>query len=131
MTPNDGADRTRIRQRAYRLGLTAETFAALWLRLKGYRILARRYRRGPGEIDIIAKRGKVVAFVEVKARRDRTTALESITPAAQRRIVAAARVFVAEHPKAVFYTLRFDAVLIVPRRWPEHVCDAFRGRDPM
>ena len=131
MSRSDAGDRLIERRKRLRYGRWAELIACGLLLAKGYRILARRYRRGPGEIDIIAKRGKVVAFVEVKARRDRTTALESITPAAQRRIVAAARVFVAEHPKAVFYTLRFDAVLIVPRRWPEHVCDAFRGRDPM
>ncbi|ADZ68476.1 YraN family protein [Polymorphum gilvum] len=117
------------RRRAYRLGLGAETLAAWALRLKGWRILARRFKAGPGEIDLVARKGNIVAFVEVKARRSRDAALEAITPASRRRIVRAAKVFVARHPKAVFHTLRFDVVLVVPGRWPEHIEDAFPDTD--
>lgn len=121
--PEGGRDR---RRGAYRLGLRAETLAAVFLRLKGWRILARRYRAGSGEIDIIARRRDTIAFVEVKARADREAALAAITPQAQRRIAAAARSWCAGREDAARAVLRFDAVLILPRRLPEHVADAFR-----
>ena len=65
-----GEDDRRARRTAYLFGQKAETLAALWLRLKGYRILARRFRAPPGEIDLVARRGRVLALVEVKARAD-------------------------------------------------------------
>jgi Holliday junction resolvase-like predicted endonuclease len=61
------------RRQANRFGLRAEWIAAIWLALKGYRILVRRFQVAGGEIDIVARRGDVVAFVEVKARRSSTT----------------------------------------------------------
>lgn len=114
------------RQAAYRLGLRAEARAALFLRLKGWRILARRYRASGGEIDIIARRGRVVAFVEVKARATPQAALEAITPAGQRRIAAAARMWQSGRTDLHRLTLRFDAVLLCPRRLPKHLADVFR-----
>ncbi|WP_349358863.1 YraN family protein [Stappia sp.] len=119
----------RSRQAAYRLGLRAETRAALALRLKGWRILARRFRSNGGEIDLIARKGDTIAFVEVKARASRDAALLSITPHAQRRIAAAARAWRSQAAAPDSATFRFDAVLIVPRRWPEHIADAFRPPD--
>ncbi|MFD1697447.1 YraN family protein [Roseibium aestuarii] len=124
-----GADATSNRRRAYRLGLAAETRAALALRLTGWRILKRRYKTPSGEIDLIAKRGKVVAFIEVKARRSREAGLEAVTLTARRRIVKAARHFIAGHPKAVFYTLRFDVMIVRPWRWPERIENAFPAHD--
>lgn len=120
--------RSRDRKSAYRLGHFAETRAAWALRLKGWRILKRRYRTPAGEIDLIAKRGKVVAFVEVKARSSREMALQSVAPKAQERIGKAARIFISQHPKAGFYTLRFDLIIVTGWRWPEHLADAFRPR---
>ncbi|WP_417692358.1 YraN family protein [Roseibium sp.] len=117
------------RRKAYKLGLSAENRAALALRLTGWRILKRRFKTGSGEIDLIAKRGNTVAFIEVKARRNRESALDAVTPTAQRRIVKAARIFIAGHPKAVFYTLRFDVMIVRPWRWPEHIVNAFQARD--
>ncbi|WP_417687259.1 YraN family protein [Roseibium sp.] len=120
-------DENRKRQRAQRRGRFAEILAALSLQLRGWRILKRRYKTRAGEIDLIAKRGKTVAFVEVKARRTREAAMEAVTPASQRRIVKAARIFITEHPKAAFFTLRFDVVIVRPWRWPEWIRNAFEA----
>ncbi len=111
-------------------GRRAETLAAWWLRLKGWRVLARGFSigrgRGAGEVDLIVRRGGVVAFVEVKARADLALAAHAITPAQQARIARAARAFVAGRPRLAGCALRFDAVLICPGRLPRHVPDAWR-----
>lgn len=98
-------------------GNSAERIAAWLLRLKGYRILARRFRAGAGEIDLIAARGDVVAFVEVKARRRMDDAVIAITPDKQRRIASAARVWLARNPERVQCTLRLDAVFLSELSW--------------
>lgn len=107
-------------------GRLAEVAAQLALTLKGYRILATRVRTAQGEVDIVARRGNVVAFVEVKARADLTTAIEAITPRQRQRIAAAANTFMARRPALQHCGVRFDAVLLVPRRWPRHIVDAWR-----
>jgi putative endonuclease len=118
---------TDRRRRAHALGLSAETLAAWYLRLTGWRILKRRYKTRAGEIDLIAKRRKTVAFIEVKARKSRQAALEAVTPASQKRITRAAKIFVADHPKAGFYTLRFDIIVVRPRALPERIVNAFHA----
>lgn len=120
---------TQRRKKAYGLGLSAESRAAWALRLTGWRILKHRYKTKVGEIDLIAKKGKTVAFVEVKARKTRRAAMEAVSPSNQRRIIRAARIFVAEHPKAGFYRLRFDVVIVRPWRWPERIANAFQAAD--
>lgn len=120
---------TAGRRRAFRQGLSAETTAVWLLRLKGYRVAARRFKTRGGEADIVARRGTVLVFVEVKARADATLALEAIAPRQQRRIAAAARAWLAGHPGDCAMTVRFDAVLVAPRRWPEHVPNAFEGHE--
>lgn len=117
------------RRLAYGLGLDAETRAAWLLRLKFHAILARRFRTPVGEIDLVARRGHTLVFVEVKARATADAALEAVTPAARRRILAAADRFVAAHPAYADYDRRFDLVLVVPGRWPHHRRDAFRVDD--
>ncbi|MTI44327.1 YraN family protein [Roseibium hamelinense] len=121
-------NRSKKRKKAYAVGLTAETKAAWALRLSGWRILKRRYKTKAGEIDLVAKKRKTVAFIEVKARKNRQAAMEAVTPASQKRIVKAARIFVAEHPKAAFFTLRFDVIIVRPWAWPERISNAFDGR---
>jgi putative endonuclease len=116
---------TALRREAFRLGLGAEARAAWLLRLKGYRILARRFRVGGGEADIVARRGGSLVFVEVKARPDLDQALVAILPRQQRRIAAAARAWLARHPSQAGMTVRFDAVLVAPGRWPRHLPRAF------
>ncbi|MFV0280448.1 MAG: YraN family protein [Rhodoblastus sp.] len=110
--------RDRRRARAY--GLNAETYAALWLRLKFYRILARSYRIREGEIDIIAARGDAIAFVEVKARPTMDEAAIAISAQKRRRMSQAARHWLARNPWAANRILRGDAVFVAPRRLPRH-----------
>jgi putative endonuclease len=116
------------RRRAFRLGLGAEAKAAWLLRLKGYRILARRLKTRLGEADLVAGRGGVVAFVEVKARDTLDAATEAVAPRQRRRIAAAAEAWLARNPRYATASLRFDVVAVAPRRWPRHIENAFAGR---
>lgn len=111
---------------AYRLGLRAEGFAALLLRLKGYRILARRLKTPAGEIDMVVRRGRVIALVEVKARGASGRAAEALTPRQQQRLQRAAAHFLGRNPALSNLDLRFDMVLVAPRRLPLHMADAWR-----
>ena len=110
---------------AFRTGLSAETLAAAFLMAKGYRILARRFRTSHGEIDLIAKRRNLVAFVEIKARATLDEAAFAVTPRQQRRIIDAAQGWLIAHPEHAELELRFDAILIAPRRLPRHLLAAF------
>ena len=110
---------------AFRTGLSAESRAAAILIAKGYRILARRFRTPHGEIDIVARRRNLLAFVEVKARASLDEAAYAVTPRQQARIIAAAQAWLMAHPEHAGYDLRFDAMLIAPRRLPRHVLSAF------
>jgi putative endonuclease len=114
------------RRRAFRRGLSAELRGVWHLRLRGYRILARRFRVKSGEIDLIARRGAVLAAVEVKARSDLATAGESLTPRQRRRIARALEHFLVQRPDLAGLALRFDVMLVSPRRWPRHLVDAWR-----
>jgi putative endonuclease len=114
-------ERAQAKRAAHALGLRAETIAALWLRLKFYKILARRFRAQGGEVDVVAKRGRTVVFVEVKARGDLDDAALAITPQKRRRFSRAAARWLASNPWAASYTLRADAIFIAPRRLPRHV----------
>lgn len=108
------------RRAALGQGVLAERVAIILLRLKFYSILARRYRIRGGEIDIIARRGDTIAFVEVKARPSLDEARSAITPIKRRRLSRAARVWLAANPYAAGFTLRGDAVFVAPWRWPRH-----------
>ncbi len=115
------------RERAERQGRWAE-LAALWsLRLKGYRLLAHRYKSPHGEIDLIVRRGSVTAFIEVKARRSVDEAIESVTDFQARRIAAAARNWMRHDARAAKGFCRFDIVAVSPYHWPRHVENAFYG----
>ena len=110
---------------AFRTGLSAESRAAAYLMAKGYRILAKRFRTAHGEIDLIAKRRNLIAFVEVKARATLDDAAFAVTPRQQQRIIDAAQGWLLAHPEHAELELRFDAVLIAPRRLPRHLLAAF------
>jgi len=118
---------TAERRQAEARGRRAETMAALLLRLKGYRILARRTRTPFGEIDLVALRGKVVAFVEVKARQRRDEAAWAVTPQQAGRIARAARYWLGAHPGLAAHDCRFDIIIVSPYQMPQHVPDAFQG----
>jgi putative endonuclease len=109
-------------------GRRAEQLAILLLRTKGYRILARTYIVRGGEIDIIARRGGAVAFVEVKARPTLEEALTAITPAKQRRMSIAARHWLGANQWAMRCSLRGDLVAIAPWRMPRHLVSAVELR---
>lgn len=106
----------------YRQGLWAEKGAMWLLRLKGYRILQHRFRTPVGEVDIIAKRGNILAMVEVKARPSLTEGLWAVTPFQQRRWERAASFFVMRFPRYREADIRFDLMIQRPWRWPVHLC---------
>ena len=119
-------ERSRDRREAYRHGHIAEAVAMLFLLAKGFRPIARRYKTPLGEVDLIVKRGRLIAFVEVKARALERDALESVSLTSERRIVDAADLWLAKHPAAAGHDLRYDMVLFMPWRLPQHIPDAFR-----
>lgn len=114
------------REAAEKRGRGAETLACWYLRLKGWRILARRARVPGGEVDVVARRGRILAFVEVKARATEDAAAFALDKWRLRRVaVAAERLaprFVRDGDD-----IRIDALLIVPRRWPRHIQNVWQG----
>ena len=110
---------------AFQTGLSAESRAAAFLIAKGYRILARRFRTPYGEIDIVARRRNLLAFIEVKARGRLDDAAYAVTARQQARIIAAAQAWLMAHPEHAEFELRFDAMLIAPRKLPRHLLAAF------
>lgn len=113
------------KRRAYRDGHWAELVAAALLRLKGWRILHRRFKTPVGEIDIIARRRNRLAFVEVKRRATRSAALEAITPKARERIARAASWYIGKKPDLANMDLQFDVVALAPGRLPCHIKNAW------
>jgi putative endonuclease len=114
------------KQRAERHGRFAERLAAWSYRLRGFRVVAERYRTPAGEIDLIVRRRSLLVFAEVKARRTLDEALHALQPAQQSRLVRAAEVYLRDHPPTCDYTTRFDLIAISPWRWPRHIEDAWR-----
>lgn len=114
------------RRAAEQRGRTGEAIAASFLRLKGYRILARRVRTPVGEIDLVVRKAGIVAFVEVKARKQAGVALASVPPASWQRIARAAEYWMARRPAYADHGWRYDLIAIMPGRWPVHLRDAWR-----
>lgn len=120
---------TERRRKAERRGRWAESLCLWSLRLRGYRILARDYRVAVGEIDIVARRGGTLVAIEVKARDAHASAVEAVTPRQRRRITRAAAHFISGRPSLARLTIRFDVMLVTPRRLPVHLRDAWREGD--
>src|ERR1700728_1654814 len=99
---------------AFRLGLSAESRAAMFLIAKAYRIVARRWKTPFGEIDIIARRRRALVFVEVKARAPLDEAVEAVTERSKQRIVAAAELWLAHYPDDAAGDIRFDVMVVTP-----------------
>lgn len=118
------------RRTAEARGRRAERVAALYLRFLGWSILSRRFRfgrgSGAGEVDLVVRRGDVVAFVEVKARPTVEEALEALTPVQRARIVRGAEAWLQLNPQHAGRTLRFDVVAVPAVGRPRHVADAWR-----
>ena len=121
---------TDRRSVAERWGRLAEFICRWRLRLGGWQILETRFRggrgTGAGEIDIVARRGNTIAFIEVKARADFTSALVSLTAHQQQRIARAAESYLARHPELSGCDVRFDLMAVAGFGWPRHVKDAWR-----
>jgi putative endonuclease len=102
----------------------------LWhLRLRGWHILARGWRCPAGEIDILARRGKVLAVIEVKSRGELAAAAAALAPRQRRRIVRAAEAFLLQRSDLAGLDLRFDLMLVAPLRLPRHWRGAWRADD--
>ena len=110
-------------------GRRAERLAAWRLRFAGYRVLARRYRTPVGEIDLIARRGRRLVMVEVKARPTEALARQAVPERQRRRIEMAARSFLAANPRYRDCAVRFDVIAVVPGRLPIMIPDAWRDGD--
>ena len=125
-TPSDAPGKlaSPARVAAFRTGVSAETRAAAYLMAKGYRILAKRFRTPYGEIDLVARKRNLLVFVEVKARGSLDEAAYAVTPR-QQRIINAAQAWLMAHPEHAEFDMRFDAMLIAPRRLPRHLLAAF------
>lgn len=115
----------RERERAYRRGVFAETLVALLLRLQGHTIVARRYKTPVGEIDLVALKGKRLAFIEVKRRKTTEDAAWTLPAKQRRRIVRAAQYWLAGHPNYTGHDIAFDVVLAAPWTLPRYIANAF------
>ncbi len=115
------------RQEAERRGHLAESVALWFLRLKGYRLLARRFKCGAGEIDLVMRKGSTTAFVEVKARGSHDDAVTAVTPRQAKRISAAAAAWMARDGRAAAGHCRFDIVTVSSNLRPTHIENAFYG----
>lgn len=119
----EGADPRR--RKAHSRGHVAEYIAAFYLLLKGYRIIALRHRTKLGEIDIIARKGNLVAFVEVKARSEARASVDAVNFTAQNRIRAASDLWLARQRDYHLLSCRYDIVAVAPLALPQHFRDAF------
>ncbi len=120
---------SRNRQDAERAGRRAETLVALYLQITGHRVLARRFRCRAGEVDLIARRGRTLVFVEVKQRSRADHAVDPVTARSEERIIRAGETFLTRHPRYVEegFRLRYDVVIVTGRWRISHLRDAFRG----
>lgn len=109
------------RRARYARGHRAELVGALFMMAKGYRIIERRYITRVGELDLVAKRGRNILFIEVKFRRQIDAAAYAITPRQQQRLHRAAQVWLGRNDWSRGHDLRFDALLVSPWRWPRQV----------
>lgn len=114
------------RQQAEKRGRKAESLACWYLRLKGWRILARRARVPGGEVDVVARRGRTLAFVEVKARGDSESAAYALDHYRLRRVAVAAERLTPRYMRDGD-DVRIDALFVVPRRWPRHLTNVWQG----
>jgi len=109
---------------AYDRGLAAERLARWLLLAKLYRIVGERVKTRAGEVDILARKGKTLIIVEVKARQTLEGAANAVSPKQWARLLRAGEILLSREPDGT--SLRFDVVHVVPGRWPRHFKDAWR-----
>lgn len=126
MTNRTRRHNTVRRQRAERRGRIAEWLCLWHLRLHGWRIIARGWRCPAGEIDIVARRGAILAIIEVKSRPEVVLAANALTSRQRRRIARAAEALIMSRPDLAKLDLRFDLMLVAPHRLPRHWRNAWR-----
>lgn len=114
------------KKNSYTTGRYAETIAAMYLRCKGYQILARNYKTKVGEIDLIAKKRSLICFLEIKKRKNVETASQAIHQKQQKRIIRAAEYFLKQNPFYQDFDKRFDAILIGATVFPYHIKNAWQ-----
>lgn len=114
--------KTHARQKAEQRGRRGEWLAVAALVLRGWRIVGRRVKTPLGEIDIIARRGRVLAFIEVKWRSSEAGAREAFHPRQQARLMRAAALWRARRTSLDRLATRFDLICVSPGRWPLHLC---------
>ena len=107
------------------LGKRGEDLACRELERRGYAIVARRFRVRSGELDIVARDGATLVFVEVKARARADDAAEAVTGRGKQRIVAAAELWLSRNPADAQSDIRFDVILVMPGKIPHHIPNAF------
>ncbi len=117
---------TGKREQAEARGRRGETIAAWWLRFHGWRILAARVKTVRGEVDLVAKRGNTLAFVEVKARATEAQLALAIDDYRLRRVAAAAELLYPKYAKGE-ENARIDVILVAPWRWPQHLVNVWHG----
>jgi putative endonuclease len=125
MMTADESPARMARQAAFRVGVSAESRAADYLVGHGYAIAARRFKSPVGEVDLVARRGPELLFVEVKARHRLDDAAQSVTPRQRKRIVAAAEAWLADHPDDATCEIRFDVILVARSGRTQHIAAAF------
>ena len=128
------ASQKQKRMQAERRGRLAESVCVACLRLTGWRILARRLKTKPGtgvgEVDIVARRSGVIAFIEVKARLDPTAALDAVTALQRLRIARAADAFIQRRSECAECEIRFDVMIVGSSLFPKRIADAWRPELP-
>jgi putative endonuclease len=125
MPPSPAKPRSEFRKFAEGSGRRGEMWAALFLQLKLYRIVARRVKTPVGEIDLIARRGDVTVFIEVKARSFSHQEAEALYAVNRKRVVRAAQLWLSRNPAAASGGTRFDVIFLAPFAWPRHIVNAF------
>ncbi|MGG7519728.1 YraN family protein [Allorhizobium undicola] len=120
-----GSRQDRRRRKAEKRGRMAEWLAVAFLLMRGYRILALRHKTRFGEVDIIARKGDLVALVEVKARASEQLALDAVSHESQRRIRAAGDAWLSRQKQAHLLSIRCDIIAVMPWRLPRHFENAF------
>ena len=125
MSPPHKSSRSQRGLVAYKRGHFAEWLCLLSLWLKGYKIIATRYKTHQGEIDLVACRGKTLAFIEVKARPDELAAGQAVSQHQQTRLARTGALFLSRQRGFSRFAVRFDVMLVLPWRWPKHIENAF------